>query len=257
MLFRSIQINISSKFPANLVAVIGAIIDRTGRTYDDGKYSIIVEDENIQKNLIQNGFLSHFGYERDLEEYSNIFKYDIYDGSDSVKIAMYTNEKLISSPFMPTMSRGVEGKIAEGISEIFSNAITHAQANNVHACGQVFKNDSLLCFTIVDVGVGIASNVNNFLKLEEEAKMADDQAIVWATKDGNTTKDIPGGYGLDILKRFISKNNGIMQIISQKGYYEYGRKSEIKKLLSSNFPGTIVNLQFRTDDKKSYILRKQ
>jgi len=60
---------------------------------------------------------------------------------------------------------------------------------------------------------------------------------------------------LAILKEFVEKNKSKMQIISGDGFYEFGCNGEIEKTFTGSFPGTIVNLQFRTDDNSSYILQ--
>lgn len=81
------------------------------------------------------------------------------------------------------------------------------------------------------------------------------QAIKWATNDGHSTKtDISGGIGLALLKEFITKNNGKLQIVSDNGFYQYENMTEQSRYFSESFPGTIVNLQFRTDDTLSYSL---
>lgn len=84
------------------------------------------------------------------------------------------------------------------------------------------------------------------------------KAIQWATQDKTTTKtDISGGIGLALLKEFIRKNRGKMQIISDDGFYEYNPQGEQMQLFNGSFPGTIVNLQFRTDDNTSYVMKKE
>jgi len=84
------------------------------------------------------------------------------------------------------------------------------------------------------------------------------QAIEWATKDRNTTKiGVTGGIGLALLKEFIEKNGGKMQIISDDGFYQFGRQGEEMHFFNGSFPGTIVNLQFRTNDNSSYMLKSE
>lgn len=83
-------------------------------------------------------------------------------------------------------------------------------------------------------------------------------AIKWAMIDRNTTKTgITGGIGLAILKEFIMKNKGMMQIVSDDGFYQFGHEGETTTLLSGRFPGTVVNLEFKTDDSCSYSLKSE
>ena len=48
-----------------------------------------------------------------------------------------------------------------------------------------------------------------------------------------------------------------MQIVSDAGFYEFGTKGDTYKLFNGQFPGTIVNLQFRTDDNCNYTLKSE
>ncbi|MEJ5284213.1 MAG: hypothetical protein ACP5Q5_07935 [Brevinematia bacterium] len=53
---------------------------------------------------------------------------------------------------------------------------------------------------------------------------------------------------------FIEKNNGKFQIISYNAFFEKSVNSEIERNFQGIFPGTIVNLQFRTDVQSTYML---
>ena len=81
------------------------------------------------------------------------------------------------------------------------------------------------------------------------------QAITWAIGDKNSTKqDISGGIGLAILREFIIRNQGKIQIVSDDGFYQLDSHEEQTKSFSGSFPGTVINMQFRTDDAASYAL---
>ena len=106
-------------------------------------------------------------------------------------------------------------------------------------------------FTIVDTGIGFKEKVNQRFNSNLEAY----QAIEWAVRDKNTTKQgITGGIGLAVLKEFIEKNKGKMQIVSGDGFYQFDSSGIKTKLFDGSFPGTIVNLQFCTDDFNNYSL---
>lgn len=72
--------------------------------------------------------------------------------------------------------------------------------------------------------------------------------------NGNTTKtEVSGGLGLALLAEFIKLNKGKFQIISDDGFYEVGTAiTECR--LDASFPGTVINMEFRTDDSSSYSL---
>ncbi len=80
-------------------------------------------------------------------------------------------------------------------------------------------------------------------------------AIEWAIKDRNTTKDgVSGGIGLALLHEFIQKNKGKIQIISNDGFWELNTNKIIKSSFKNEFPGTMVNIVVKTNDKNSYML---
>jgi hypothetical protein len=53
--------------------------------------------------------------------------------------------------------------------------------------------------------------------------MNSDQAIEWALQEGNTTRkgSVPGGLGLKLIREFIAMNKGRIQIVSDRGYWEF------------------------------------
>ena len=46
-----------------------------------------------------------------------------------------------------------------------------------------------------------------------------------------------------------------MQIISNEGFYQFDGQDEVLKEFTGEFPGTIVNLQFKTNDNNNYSLK--
>jgi hypothetical protein len=83
-----------------------------------------------------------------------------------------------------------------------------------------------------------------------------EQAINWAMEGKNTTKagPIPGGLGLKLLREFIIKNEGRIQIVSDNGYWELSEGKVKTMAFSEPFPGTVVNIEINTADTKSYRL---
>ena len=75
------------------------------------------------------------------------------------------------------------------------------------------------------------------------------KAIQLALHDKYTSKvGISGGIGLAFLKEFIVMNKGCMQIISNDGFYQIEEYYEFSQQFKGEFPGTIVNMLFRTDN---------
>ena len=57
-----------------------------------------------------------------------------------------------------------------------------------------------------------------------------------------------------MLREFIVKNEGRIQIVSEKGYWELSEGKVKTRAFSEPFPGTIVNIEINTADAKSYRL---
>ena len=113
------------------------------------------------------------------------------------------------------------------------------------------KDGEVILVSITDTGIGFKNRINQRFK----KNLTSTQAIQWATNDRHTTKiGVSGGLGLALLKEFIEKNKGKIQIISDDGFYQFDSKGEDIKLFHGSFPGSIVNLQFRTDDVSTYTL---
>jgi hypothetical protein len=83
-----------------------------------------------------------------------------------------------------------------------------------------------------------------------------EDAIEWATQGTNTTKRgrIPGGLGLKLLSEFIRVNGGLLQIVSDTGYWRMVNGGIDKRPLQEAFPGTVVSIEINTSDVRSYCL---
>lgn len=163
----------------------------------------------------------------------------------------YVNNQLLNARAFPSMGEELKRKISESIYEIFMNAKMHSHSEYVYTCGQYFPKKDIIEFTIVDIGQGFKNNINKRFNKNMSAV----QAIQWAAEAGNTTKqNAPGGIGLAILKEFITLNDGTFQIVSDDGFYEYHEGQDVYCTLYTPFPGTVVNMKFRTNDRGSYYL---
>jgi len=154
------------------------------------------------------------------------------------------------------MTPGLLKKFRESIFEIFSNAVIHSETKlGIFSCGQFFPKKHRLDFSIADLGIGIQRNVQKKGRLN----LSVEQAIIWAISEKNTTKTgpIPGGIGLKLLREFILKNEGRLQIVSDAGYWELSEGKEGTRSFLEPFPGTVVNIEINTKDTKSYCLASE
>ncbi len=251
--FSGIHLELSTFFSANMSAVLGAILDKFTSNLNEINFNI---DSSINQILLKNDFLTYYGKKRKTDNNKTTIKYQKLKPSDGKYFKKYVIEELIEfhTTDLPRMSNGVKEKIVEAIYEIFVNAQIHSATDFIYTCGQFFPKLNKIEFTIVDTGIGFKNRINKSFSSNLNAT----QAIRWAVQDRKTTKKgVSGGIGLALLKEFIEKNKGKMQIVSNEGFYQFDYKGEEVKAFEGEFPGTIVNLQFKTDDNSDYLLNSE
>ena len=241
--FKTIEISFEKWFGANMSSVLGGILDILSNNLN----SIIIKDipDNIQRIIQKNGFLAYYGYPKTIDFNNTTIKYQKLKPNDGTFFNHYIMNELLERSELPKMSNPLKKKIAESIYELFANAKMHSKTKFVYTCGQFFPQKKLIEITITDTGIGFKNKINSRFGRDLTAI----QAIEWAISTGHTTKQgISGGIGLSILKEFIEKNNGKIQIVSDNGFYQFSSNGLVKKSFSLPFPGSIINVQFRTDD---------
>jgi hypothetical protein len=253
-LFSEIHIEIWNFFAANMSAALGAILDTFTSNISNVQFDYI--SKSVETILLKNDFLTYYGRQRALDINNTTIKFQKLKPTDGKYFKNYVVDELIEGHMsnLPRMSNGVKERIVEAIYEIFVNAQIHSESKSIYTCGQFFPKINKIEFTIADTGIGFKNRINKRFN----SNLNSMQAITWAVKDKSTTKEgISGGIGLALLKEFIEKNKGKMQIISNDGFYQFGCEGEILKQFQGEFPGTIVNLQFRTDDRSNYLLKSE
>lgn len=252
--YGDIQISIRDFFSANMSAAFGAILDKFTSNLNKIHFDYIRPD--IEKILLKNDFLTYFGRKRAIDSYKTTIKFQKLKPTDGKYFKNYVIEELIEGHTvdLPKMTQGVKEKMIEAIYEIFVNAQIHSETKFIYTCGQFYPNKNKIEFTLVDTGIGFREKINRRFGSNLSAK----QAIKWAVEDKKTTKEgISGGLGLAVLREFIYINKGKMQIVSNDGFYEFKNDGEELLEFQGEFPGTIVNLQFRTDDENNYSLKNE
>lgn len=246
-LFETIDLTLHQWFDANLCAVLGGIIDKIESNLNSIKFIAI--SESIQKILQKNGFLCFYGYDRSIDTFSTTIEYKKLKPEDTRYFNKYLEEDLLNKSVFPNMTNAVHERIGESIQEMFINAQMHSETEYIYTCGQYFYQQHKINFTIVDTGIGFAKRIEKDL----EETIASTDAIKWAMIDGNTTKQgVSGGLGLALLKEFITKNKGKIQIISGDAFYELNEYSEKIEELDYYFDGSVISMTFMTNDTKTY-----
>lgn len=250
--FDTIDISFQVWFAANLTSALGGVLDKLLGDLNTIHFDNIPSE--IQTIMQKNDFLSHYGFQRIVDINNTTISYLKLKPTAGRFFHEYVVKELLDRPELPTMTSTLKKKIAESIYEIFVNAQLHSESDYIYTCGQVYPTKHTIEFTITDVGIGFKKRVNDRFK----TTLSSIQAIKWSMIDGNSTKQgISGGIGLAILREFVSINKGKIQIISDDGFYQLDSTGEITKLFSGSFPGTIINMQFKTDDAAFYSLMSE
>lgn len=253
-IFSDIHLELRNFFAANMSAALGAILDLFISNLNDIQFDHI--SSAVENILQRNEFLSYYGRTRIPDYHKTTIKFQKVKPTDGRYFKNYVTRELIDehNTDLPRLSPELKENIVEAIYEIFVNAQIHSDTKFIYTCGQFYPQKNKIEFTIVDSGIGFKNRINRrFGKY-----LSAEQAIRWAIQDKMTTKQgISGGIGLAILKEFINANKGKMQIVSNDGFYQLSNNKEMTASFIGQFPGTIVNLQLRTDDQKSYSLKDE
>ena len=240
-------------FDANMCAPFGAVLYKTSRNLNTVKLENLTPA--VKSILSKNGFLMNYGVAKSTDVYKTTIEYKRFEAKDERYFAAYIEQHLVGKG-MPKMSIGLQKKFRESIFEILSNAVIHAETKlGIFACGQFFPTSRRLDFSIADLGVGMKDNI----KKKRGLDLTPEAAIKWATEGNNTTKtgNIPGGLGLKLLRDFVALNKGRIQIVSDAGYWELANGAVTTKRFEQPFPGTVVNLEIKTADRRSYCLQSE
>lgn len=247
-------------FEANIVAIFGAICESALK--NNNEIAIKPDDFNAKSIFKRNGFLAKFGQPKVQDYNKTTITYKEFSPNQGTGFNNYIKEELLGKPDFPNVSHLLSKRMNQSIFEIYENARTHGKCETIFTCGQYYPNNKSprIDTTIVDMGVSMKSNVNQYLDLHGKPRFRfGHEAIRWALKKGNTTKtgNISGGLGLDLVLEFLKLNKGKIQIVSSDGYWEFRDGETSEDTFSKQFPGTIVNIEVNIDDKKQYLLKEE
>lgn len=243
------------EFDANLAAVLGAILDcmtENGRRM----YVSNPKERGVRRALSRNKFLKAFDVQTRNEDRENFIVYRKFGTDEPLAFKSFINSDLIRKQRFPHCTPKAAEKIIESIYEIFANAASHGKCRYIYCCGEVHSRGgkSMMDMTFVNLGTTVVENVNTYLQTRYGKQLGACETLRWAFVKGNTTKPIPGGLGLDILKEFIGMNEGTIQMVSGNAMLEIENNTVTGTLLDRFFPGTIVNVEFNCSDQKAYLL---
>lgn len=249
-----VDFKLCRKFDANLSAALGAFFDKRKKE-GCSIYLGAPQTPGVKRALSRNKFFKAFDLNTTNEDRENYIDFRRFKVEDIQEFKSYIDTDLIQKESFPSCTEKAKDKIKESICEIFANAVDHGNCDYFYCCGEVHprKGKTMLDMTFVNLGVPVVDNVNNFLKKKGLPTLSPCEALNWAFVRGNTTKNIPGGLGLDILKEFIGMNDGTIQMISGGAMLEIDKDNFDPTELDLQFPGTIVTVEFNCDDDKLYL----
>lgn len=166
------------------------------------------------------------------------------------EILIILNEIKQSSKFISIIKEERNTLISK-IYELLINSLEHGE-NNIGAICHCFYKKQTFNFSIYDFGVGIPKKVRNYLKDES---INDIDTIAWALTSTNSTKitknyDFPGGSGLKLIEKLISKYSGKLIICSGNAYYLIRGQKTITKTLPQQIRGTLITLSIPINIQK-------
>ncbi len=249
-----VDFKLCRKFDANLSAVLGAFFDKRKKE-GCSIYLGAPQAPGVKRALSRNKFFRAFDLNTTNEDRENYIDFRRFKVEDIKEFKSYIDTDLIQKERFPSCTEKAKDKIKESICEIFANAVDHGNCDYFYCCGEVHPREgkTMLDMTFVNLGVPVVDNVNNFMRKKGLPILNPCETLDWAFVRGNTTKDIPGGLDLDILKEFIGMNDGTIQMISGGAMLEIDKNHSEATKLDLQFPGTIVTVEFNCDDNKLYL----
>lgn len=256
----------------NFISIIGMGIERAKQKGKEVSINYS-KNEDVNNALKDIGFFSKF-----LNEKQGNDKFGTMIPYTHIPLENNSNEiQFIYNIFIQRLrthmgnhSSSLQRKIFQKILEIFSNVFRHSQSSLGLICsGQFYPKNKKFNFTIVDCGIGIDNSVNEYLMktlvvkedVIKEMKKRNYQllngyeSIEWAIVGSNSSTG-SGGLGLSLLIDLVEKSDGVLEIVSNKGYYSKKRNNLNKTLLSNEFSGTIVSLELNADENKYFYLKE-
>lgn len=259
-----IEIDLSeAKFiRTNCVCILGLIIEQKKKS--DCEVSIIEPKlAKVRKPLVAIGFLTDKYKQNNVEMicYKNIK----LDEKNNFYLNFETYFKQKARKCLSNVSNQLFEILTQKILELFSNAFRHSESEvGIFCSGHFFPKNKKFSFVIVDGGVGIKRNVTEYLSqltngqimrfFRKKIKISGVQAIRWAIKSGNSTTGI-GGLGLDLIREFIIKNEGNLEIISSDARYSINNGKESYSKLDGKFIGTLIAMNIKVDEYRFFKLK--
>lgn len=148
-------------------------------------------------------------------------------------------------PDLPTVAHVARRHLERSLLEVYQNTYLHGHSSiGLYCCGQYFPRRKTISFTLVDAGIGFAGSLRRagiVVKSHEEAL----REVVERGATARLTRT--GGLGIGQLRLFVDGNRGKVDIVSYNGCWSHSAGRDEFATIRAEFPGTLVNLDFRVD----------
>ncbi len=152
-------------------------------------------------NLKQNGFAQAFGNPSP-PRYGNSVPFRQDNQANWRPVIDYLTNDWLREDWID-LSPNLRNLVAGTVFEIYANVFEHSYSLlGGFSCGQHYPNKGAISLTVADFGVGIPSNVREFLN---RPQMKPAKALEWAFQEGHSTlgKALSRGLGLHLLRSFV------------------------------------------------------
>ena len=170
-----------------------------------------------------------------------------FHNDQSVNRAVEAIAKVIVEENVTIEENTVEEFLITTIGEIFSNAFSHSERDEVFFLYDIQKenDDFYLCVTVIDYGNTIVHNVREFFWEEKREIIESKACMAWAIVERNTTRRGSGGYGLSTLINCVREVDGELVILSGDVFYKLREQQEEIVNIKGVFLGTSVMFRIK------------
>ncbi|MGL6228713.1 MAG: hypothetical protein ACRC3J_05835 [Culicoidibacterales bacterium] len=155
------------------------------------------------------------------------------------QLDQYIFEELF--PFLKTNFEAFTIEECSSIYEIIQNALHHPNSKLVTCSLQLYPKKRELIMTFVDIG----ETFGDVIRKNINPEILDDEAIHWATKQNNSTRDDVGGLGLYEFVEHIKKQKQTAYIWSGNGIFHLQNGKIFKNIIKNHFPGAIISFKLK------------
>lgn len=185
---------------------------------------------------------------------NNSLQYYCFECEENTDKPVKTIVEILSDKLLTIDTKQLKGFLTTTIGEIFSNSNNHSDQQEVFFMCSVESEEGkyYLYVNIIDYGATIVSNVRKHFKDDEKSPK---ECMSWAIQQGNTTRKGSGGYGLDMLIKYIEAVEGDLLIFSGNACFVV--QSDGNKIIEDSdkqlFSGTSVTFKVRLFDASKVI----